>query len=461
MEITQDLSYKLLIGIVGFISSSFSCKPSKEFVQKLLQMNVKTNLWMNPYVSPKASLYPKLLPYAGSHSVWTGIVPDYSIPEAQRIFMASYEKNQLDIGVAGVKIDECDGYDHWLWPDVATFPSGLEAEQMRQTYGLILQRMFAETYRKKGIRTYGLVRGSNAGASSLPFVIYNDYYSHEDFITALVNSSFCGILWTPEVRSSESGEEWLRRMQSVCFSPMAMINAWASGTKPWSFPEVYEAVKEVATLRMRLLPYIYSTFAKYHFDGVPPIRAMALVEGFAQKETTAMGKSDDTKNPYEEALHGDLKDQYMFGENLLVAPMFTGQKSRQVILPSGKWYDFYTGEYVGEREIIEVAPGLDKIPLFVKDGGIIPLIPARLHTPKHGEILPLEIRHYGKSEGKFILYDDDGESYDYENGEYSWTELSAAKKSDGTIQGLNKRNGFLCHFLVRENSCSKIVTQRY
>lgn len=63
--------------------------------------------------------------------------------------MESYQKNQLDIGVADVKIDECAGHDHWLWPEVATFPSGLEAEQIRQTYDLILQRMFAEAYRKK------------------------------------------------------------------------------------------------------------------------------------------------------------------------------------------------------------------------------------------------------------------------------------------------------------------------
>jgi hypothetical protein len=70
-----------------------------------------------------------------------------------------------------------------------------------------------------------------------------DYYDHKDFITALINSSFAGVLWTPEVRASKSGEEWLRRMQTVVFSPMAMINAWASGTKPWSYPEVSERSK--------------------------------------------------------------------------------------------------------------------------------------------------------------------------------------------------------------------------
>jgi alpha-glucosidase (family GH31 glycosyl hydrolase) len=431
----------------GWQSASYPCtyewdpnrfSRPKEFVQKLLDMNVQTNLWMNPYISPQAAMYKKMLLYVGSHSVWTGAVPDYSMEDAQKIFLDAYEENQLDIGISGVKIDECDGYDYWLWPDVATFPSGIEAEQLRQTYGLYLQRMITGLYHKNNKRTYGLVRASNAGASHLPFVIYNDYYSHEDFITALVNSSFCGILWTPEARSSKTGEEWLRRMQSVCFSPMAMINAWSSRTRPWSFPEVYDAVRDVAYLRMRLLPYLYSTFAEYHFQGIPPIRAMALVET-GPKESVEQGKLDDTNNPYEEAIRRDVKDQYMFGPSLLVAPMFTGQTSRSVILPGGKWYDFYTGDFVGEKEIITVHPGLEKIPLFVRDGGIIPLIPKRLHAPKNGEILPLEIRLYGTSEGEFLLYDDDGETYAYENGGYSQTKLTVTKTTDGKLQGQVKR----------------------
>ncbi len=122
----------------------------------------------------------------------------------------------------------------------------------------------------------------------------------------------------------------------------------------------------------------------------------------------------------------------MFGESILVAPVFTGQKLRTVILPKGKWYDFYNGDYVGENEIITVECRLDEIPLFVKDGGIIPMIPARLHIPVNGEKLPLEVRHYGGLEGKYLLYDDDGETFDYENGYYSWTELSATKVPNRT-----------------------------
>src|SRR5215211_1532158 len=68
-----------------------------------------------------------------------------------------------------------------------------------------------EKFHQKNQRTYGLVRASNAGGVSMPYVIYNDYYNHEDFITALINSGFAGVLWTPEVRASKTAEEWLRR----------------------------------------------------------------------------------------------------------------------------------------------------------------------------------------------------------------------------------------------------------
>jgi len=423
----------------GWMNMSYPCSfewdetrfPNpKEFVTQLLRKGVRTNLWMNPYIAPKAKLYETMLPYSGTHTVWNGIVPDYTLNEPKSIFTEFYKKNQLDIGVSGLKIDEVDGFDNWLWPDVATFPSGISAEQMRQTYGLLLQDMITELYKKNNKRTFGLIRASNAYASRFPFVIYNDYYKHEDFITALINSGFSGILWTPEVRSSASGEEWLRRTQSVCFSPMAMINAWFSGTLPWSYPEVYNAVQEIAMLRMQLLPYFYSTFADYYFNGTPPIRPMQLLDGFVVSEDVIKGTLDDINNPYSLATRTDIKDQYMFGDNILVAPVFTGQKSREVILPKGKWFDFYTGKFVGENEIIKIITKLDEIPLFVRDGGIIPMIRTRLHAPKPNDKIDLTIRHYGNAEGQFILYDDDGESFDYENGVYSITKLSVTNDND-------------------------------
>lgn len=406
-----------------------------EFMENMGNENLKVNLWINPYVSPDSPMYEELLPHSGSHTVWLGTVPDFTLPEVKETVSELFREEHVDIGVSGYKIDETDGYDQWLWPDVATFPSEVSAEQMRQTYGMLVQKTTKNLFREKNERTYGLTRASNAGANSYPFVIYNDYYSHKDFITALINSGFTGVLWTPEVRSSDDEEEWLRRMQSVIFSPMAMLNAWSSGTKPWTFEEVEEEVKEAALLRMQLMPYFYNAFAEYHFKGISPFRAMNLEEGFSAGLQTEVEEGDLDENPYMEAVRKEVKDQYMAGEYLLVAPMFAGEDTREVVLPKGKWYDFYTGEFAGEEEVIEVSPGLDHIPVFVKDGGIIPMMPPKLQAPREGESFDLEIRHYGSKENTTLLYDDDGSTFDYEKGEYSWRELSVEKNKDGEWKG--------------------------
>ena len=410
----------------GWMSRSYPCTymwdeerfPDPEgLVSDLKRDGIRVNCWMNPYVAPGIELERNLRPLSGTHTVWCGIAPDYTLPEARAFAMDHFERHAVGRGISGFKIDECDGYDVWLWPDTARFPSGRSGEVMRQVYGSALQKMFQDVYRARNQRTYGLARAVNGGACALPFVLYNDYYSHPDFITALVNASFCGLLWTPEARSSKSGEEWLRRMQSVCFSPLAMLNAWASGTKPWSFPEVEDAVRDVARLRMRFLPYLYTAFARYRHEGLPPFRAMALCEGVDPQAA------------------GGIKDQYMMGDALLVAPLFAGRESRKVILPEGEWFDFYTGKSVGKGGTITVTPGLTRIPLFVRDGGIIPLMPALLRTPGPGRVAPLEIRYYGHVPGKALLYEDDGVTFDHERGAFQWRRLEVARDPEGRMTG--------------------------
>jgi alpha-glucosidase (family GH31 glycosyl hydrolase) len=410
------------------------------FTREMQRRGVAVNLWINPYVAPQAPFRAQLEPLSGSHTVWTGLVPDFSLPETRQVVLDLFRREHVQLGVSGYKIDEVDGYDKWLWPDQAVFPSGLSGEQMRQVYGLYLQRAIADLFRERDRRTWGLVRGSNAGAAALPYVIYNDSYSHPDFITALVNSGFIGVLWTPEVRSSKTGEEWLRRMQSVCFSPLAMLNAWADGTKPWSFPEVADAVRGAMELRIRLLPYLYTAFARYHFEGTPPFSAMQLLDGFRvppppppREELSTPGS---TENPYAIATRRDVKDQFMVGHDLLVAPMFAGQTSRTVVLPPGRWYDFYTGAPVGTGEIITVTPGLERIPLLVRDGGIIPLLAdERRQAPSANDKVDLEVRHYGESDGRFELYDDDGTTFAYERGEFSWVALTVKRDPTGKRRG--------------------------
>src|SRR5687767_3236585 len=184
---------------------------------------------------------------------------------------------------------------------------------------------------------------------------------------------------------------------------------------------------------MQMMPYWYSEFAKYHFEGTPVFRGMAMENGFRQETKKEAGSANLGENPYAEATGKEIKDQYMAGEYLLVAPLFTGQKSRKVVLPNGKWYDFYTGEYAGDGEVLTVEPGLDKIPVYVKDGGIIPMMKPVTHAPKAGVKVDIEIRHYGTQPSTYMLYDDDGESFNYEKGDYSWREIKVEKNSQGGV----------------------------
>jgi alpha-glucosidase (family GH31 glycosyl hydrolase) len=410
--------------------------PSR-FLSEVEKRHVRVNLWFNPYVSPTAPLYRKLLPYAGTHLVWNGIVPDYTLPAPRRIFAEHLEREVVNLNpraVGGFKIDEVDGYDRYLWPDTARFPSGRDGEQLRQTYGLLVERLVFDLFRRRNQRTFGQVRGTNAGASPLPFVIYNDNYAFDEYITAVVNSGFAGVLWSPEVRGGK-GEEMLRRTQAVVLSPLALFNGWATDDKLWTHEEVRDDIRAAILLRMRLLPYLYTAFAQYHYEGTPVARPLQLLEGFRTPARSEPGRLDATADPYAIGRVEEVKDEYMLGDSLLVAPIAPGVKTRKVLLPAGRWYDFYTGRLAGDGQTVEVTPPQSQTPLFVKDGALVPLIPERQWAPGSEEVLPLEVRHYGELPGALALYDDDGETFDYERGEYSWTVLRVTRDARGAWQG--------------------------
>jgi alpha-glucosidase (family GH31 glycosyl hydrolase) len=414
----------------------------KAFLGELERHHVRANLWFNPYVGPPSTpLYAKLLPYAGTHMVWNGIVPDYTLPEAQKIFVEHLKRTTVDLNpnaLGGFKLDEVDGYDRYLWPDTAVFPSGRDSEQLRQTFGLLLQKAVFDVFHQSNRRTMGQIRGTNAGAAPYPFVIYNDNYDFNEYITAVTNSGFAGVLWSPEVRGSNSGEDMLRRTQAVCFSPLALYNGWASSQKLWTHEDVKNEIRAAIQLRGRLLPYFYNAFAQYHYQGTPVIRPMQLAAGLtADRAGQESGKLDATTNPYEvPPAVREVKDQYFFGDSLIVAPIAPNAKTRSVVLPAGKWYDFHTGKFAGENQKIEVSPSLAEMPVFVRDGALIPLIATlRDHAPRAGEVVALEIRHYGEAPGRITLYDDDGETFDFEQGNFSWTQLSVTKDPGGRWSG--------------------------
>jgi alpha-D-xyloside xylohydrolase len=383
------------------------------FMDEMRKRQVRVNNWEHAWVSPEAPFYQKMKPYAGDHTVWGGLAPDWTMDGARTLFQEHHEKELLDRGVSGFKLDECDGSEltdcSWMFPSHALFPGGADGEEMRQLYGLFYQKTVTEMFGKRNLRTWGLVRASGIGGSSLPFVLYSDLYDHREYIRALVNSSFSGLLWTPEVRRAKNGEEWVRRIESVVFSPLAMINAWGDGTVPWSFPEVEDTVRKYLLFRMRLVPYLFTAYALFHQEGIPPVRSMELMFGDLTTRLSEEGhKEFDTVDaPYGRTKSFSFDSQYMLGDSLLVAPMFSGETERQVYLPKGMWFTLEEGvPYEGNR-MVTVTPGVETIPVFVKDGTLLPLMPPLQRAPSSP--VQLSVVPYGETEGKSVMvYDDDG-----------------------------------------------------
>ncbi len=384
------------------------------FTAELLAKGIRLNLWENPYISPESPLHTPMFPLSASHMVWLGLVPDYTLPEARRALVAQHAREHVEIGVSGYKIDEVDGFDVWLWPDHASFPSGTPAPVMRQAYGLLMQDMvFKDLFRARNRRTYGLVRASNGAASGYPFAIYSDAYDLKEYITGMSAAGFAGVLWTPEIRSASDERDWINRMQVVAFSALAQLNAWASGATPWHFETATDRVREVLELRMRLLPYLYSAFAEYAMNGVPPIRPMAF-------EDLSLGRVDD---------------QFMFGPSILAAPFYGKDGwSREIVLPPGNWYDFYTGEFAGSGGRLTRTSDTGRMPLLVREGAVIPMLETAVTNTGSAVGQALEVRHYGRAPGSFNLFEDDGRTFDYERGRYRVRRLRVHDGGGGRLE---------------------------
>jgi alpha-glucosidase (family GH31 glycosyl hydrolase) len=402
------------------------------FLKRMREMGLRVNVWENLHISKRSPLYPVIGPFTGSHTLW-GEIPDYTFPEPLNAFLDHNRKNLIDIGVSGFKFDEVDTIE----PEHALFPSGLSGEQMRSIQGLIIAKATTELFRKLDRRTTGQVRATNMGGSSYPYATYSDGYGHPQYIQALCNSSLVGAFWCAEVRGAESDEDQLRRYQTALFAPIMQVNGWGDKDScvPWGrHAAVLQPVRDLVRLRTRLVPYLYTAMADYHTSGIPPIRHMVLEDGFTLRSQTVAGTLDANTNPYEQETRRESADQFMVGPNILVAPMVAKQEKRTVILPAGRWYDFETGALVGDGGAITVTPPVEKIPMFVKDGGIVPMMPATNRVGNATADVPLEVRHYGQKPGSYVLYDDDGVTYGYERGISSRQELRVIQEH-GTLKG--------------------------
>lgn len=212
---------------------------------------------------------------------------------------------------------------------------------------------------------------------------------------------------------SESGELFARWFQFGAFSPIfrAHGRAWRRHL-PWSHGPAIEAIcRRYLELRYRLMPYTYSLAWQARTQGLPLMRPLVL------------NYPDDPKVR-------DLASAYLWGDDLLVAPVTReGATAWPVYLPKGRWHDFWTGAtYAGQRTAVVPAP-LERLPLFVRAGAILPLAVA---DPGPGG-RRVDVLIYPEGRSSFMLYDDDGESRGYLDGACALTDLTCVAEPDRII----------------------------
>ena len=210
-------------------------------------------------------------------------------------------------------------------------------------------------------------------------------------------------------------ELYVRWLQFAVFLPIFRSHGTDTPREVWQFGEpgsmFYDAIVEAIRLRYRLMPYIYSIALRVWREDYTMMRS--LLFDFPEDEKAA-----------------SISSEYMFGDSLLICPITSpmfyekGNKAIDIepvwecYLPSGcGWYDFYTEKYYEGGQTIQVSASLCHIPVFVKEGSVLPMEMGLMYAQEKVDT-PLVIRIYPGRDSTCYLYEDSGDGYDYENGDY-------------------------------------------
>lgn len=229
--------------------------------------------------------------------------------------------------------------------------------------------------------------------------------------------------------SHEYKELYSRWFQFGAFTPIFRAHGTNVPREVWQFGKpgdiFYENQLKYINLRYSLLPYIYSISYKVTTEGYTMLRGLCM-------------DFKDDKSTY------DINNAYMFGPSLLVRPVFHPSSVSNTVhtyLPmyEGKiWYDFWTGELIeGGKEHIK-SNEIQNLPLYVKGGSIIPFAKVKQYAMEHPDD-ELELRIYSGSDASFLLYDDEGDSYRYEDNVCS--KVLIEWNENDRILKIGKRNG--------------------
>jgi alpha-D-xyloside xylohydrolase len=264
-------------------------------------------------------------------------------------------------------------------------------------------------------RVFILSRSAYAGSQRFGVTawsgdVLSDWVTFQRQIAAGLNYAISGMpYWTTDIGGFISGgnlndpkfrELFVRWFQFGAFSPVFRVHGTRNpdANELWSYgPEAEKILVDYDTLRYRLMPYIYSEawqVTDHHSTLMRPL----VMDWRTDVEAQNIG------------------DEYLFGPALLVSPVYVdGATTRSVYLPKATWYDFWTGEKTEGGKRIEADAPLNKLPLFVRAGSILPLGPTmEWSTEKPAD--PLEVRVYAGADGDFTLYEDENDGYDYTKG---------------------------------------------
>ena len=347
---------------------------------------------------------------------------DFSNPAACEWWWAQH-RALADSGVAGWWLDGGEG------PSSAAVLHRGDGRTLHNLYDRLRHQTFAtgEAVDYPDRRAFLLCRSGAAGmqrygASCWSGDVNNTFATLEAQIPLGLNTALSGIpYWGTDIGGffhpmPEGAELYARWFQFGAFCPGFRAHGfiWREHL-PWAHgPEIEAICRRYAELRYRLLPYTYTLAWQSHTSGLPLMRPLVL-------------------NYPEDPAVWELGSEYLWGDDLLVAPVTRqGATAWPVYLPAGTWYDYWTQQRHDGGQGVSVEAQLDRLPLFVRGGAILPLAPA---TQYDGERPWDEVTLliYPEGSSRFELYEDDGRTNEYRHGRYAITPITCTLTGPTTV----------------------------
>ena len=264
--------------------------------------------------------------------------------------------------------------------------------------------------------------------------VNSDFASFRRQIPAGLNYSLSGLpYWTTDIGGFVSGnpndpayrELFIRWFQYGAFCPVFRVHGTRTTNQNelWSYgADAQKILTSFDRLRYELMPYIYSVAWKTTSEGYTPMRPLV------------MDFRTDTRAQ-------NIGDQFLFGPSILVSPVTEpAAVTRHLYLPQAQWFDFWTGKTLEGGNAIDAPAPLERIPLYVRAGSIVPMGPdVEYAAEKPAD--PIELRVYRGASGSFALYEDENDNYDYEKGVHALIPLQWDQAA-GTLTIGDRQGGF-------------------